>query len=572
MNSPRPDLLLSGQRRELLANLSHDLRTPLASMQGYLELLLLRHDQLSTAEARNYLQTASRQCERLSRLVSDLFELARLEADDVQLQPEAVALAELVQDMLQKFAAVAARRQVTLVGAPPADGAGRQVHADIRLIERLFDNLLDNALRHTPAGGEVGIRIAADGALTRVWVHDTGVGIAAEDLPGLFERYHRATRVGGPDGGGHAGLGLAISRRIAQLHGSSLDIVSTPPSGTSVSFTLPPADSPPTPPFRAVAPLAPAGDLQRALAGAEARRAAAEEDLRATEQRYLLALRGSQDGLWEWDLASGVVHLSPRWKGMLGFQADRLADDRRAWLERVHPDDREGFERTLERHVAGTDERLDQELRLLDHTGAVHHVLSRAIAIRDASGRATRVVGVDTDITRLRRVQSVLDAVADGTAGVHGAPLFAAMAEHFARALGVDEAFIAECLDQPATRVRTLGYWSSTRGPVPNFEFELSGTPCEDVLRGGEMCFHPQGVGQMFPREAAYQGYLGLPIVASDGRLLGHLALFHRQPLTDDVLVDRVFRIFLARAGSEIERLQALAQLQRLQASAPPGS
>jgi len=564
-------MLLSGQRRELLANLSHDLRTPLASMQGYLELLLLRHDQLPPAEARNYLQTASRQCDRLSRLVGDLFELARLEAEDMRPQSEAVALAELVQDMLQKFAALAARRQVKLVSTPPADVGGLQVHADIALVERLFDNLLDNALRHTPAGGEVGIRIVADGALVQVCVHDTGVGIAAEDLPGLFERYHRATRVGGPDGGGHAGLGLAISRRIAQLHGSSLDIVSTPQRGTSVSFTLPPAGSAP-PPSRAVAPSAQAADLQRALADAEARRAAAEADLRATEQRYLVALRGSQDGLWEWDLASGVVYLSPRWKSMLGFQADEMGNERSAWLERVHPDDRGAFEQALQRHIAGADERCDQELRLLDHSGAVRHVLSRAIAIRDEDGRATRVLGMDTDITRLRRVQAVLDAVADGTAGVHGHALFAAMAEHFARALGVDVAFIAECLDQPPTRVRTLGYWSSTRGSVDSFEFALSGTPCEDVLRGGEMCFHPQGVGQLFPREAAYQGYLGMPIMASDGRLLGHLALFHRQPLTDDVLVDRVFRIFLARAGSEIERLQALAQLQRLQAGTSPGT
>ena len=72
------------------------------------------------------------------------------------------------------------------------------------------------------------------------------------------------------------------------------------------------------------------------------------------------------------------------------------------------------------------------------------------------------------------------------------------------------------------------------------------------------MCFHPQGVAARFPRDAAYEAYLGMPIVASDGRLLGHLALFHRTPLTDDVMVGRVFQIFLARAASEIERLQAL--------------
>lgn len=543
---------LSGPPRELLANLSHDLRTPLASLQGYLELLLLQHERLPPAEARNYLETAARQGERLSRLVVDLFELARLEADETRADTEALAPAELVQDLLQKFAPEAERRQLRLSGPGPA--ALPLVRADIALLERLVDHLMGNALRHTPPGGEVGIALAADGERVRVSVHDTGEGIAPEELPGLFERYHRAARVGGPDDGGHGGLGLAIARRIAQLHGSTLDVDSAPQQGTRVSFTLARADAP----AAALPVAAPATDLRDALARSEARRAAAEADLRAAEQRYLAALRGSQDGLWEWELSSGAVHLSPRWKSMLGFEVAELADRRDAWFERVHPEDRAGFEQALARHIAGGGP-VDHELRLLDRHGGVRHVLSRATAIRDEHGLPYRVVGMDTDITRLRRVQAVLDAVADGTTGRHGSELFAALAEHFARALGVDVAFITECIDTPPTRVRTLAYWSRMRGAVPSFEFDLSGTPCEEVLHGGQMCFHPSGVAARFPRDAAYEAYLGMPIVASDGRLLGHLALFHRQALTDDVLVERVFRIFLARAASEIERLQALA-------------
>jgi PAS domain S-box-containing protein len=547
---------LSGPPRELLANLSHDLRTPLASLQGYLELLLLQHDRLPPAEARNYLETAARQGERLSRLVVDLFDLARLEADDMQPDLEPLPPAELAQDLLQKFAPEAARRQVQLVG--PDSAALPLVRADIGLVERLVDHLMGNALRHTPAGGAVGIALEVGVDSVRLCVHDSGAGIAAQDLPGLFERYHRAARVGGPDEGGHGGLGLAIARRIAQLHGSTLDVDSAPAQGTRVSFSLPRADAPAPPAPAAPDTAPPSADLRAALARSEARRAAAEADLRAAEQRYLAALRGSQDGLWEWELSSGAVHLSPRWKSMLGFEAAELADHRDAWLGRVHADDRAGFEQALARHIAGAGP-VDHELRLLDKQGGVRHVLSRATVIRGADGLPYRVVGMDTDITRLCRAQAVLDAVADGTAGQHGQALFAALAEHFARALGVDVAFIAECIDTPPTRVRTLAYWSRQRGAVPSFEFDLSGTPCEDVLRGGVMCFHPQGVAERFPREAAYQAYLGMPIVGSDGRLLGHLALFHRQPLGDEVLVDRVFRIFLARAASEIERLQALA-------------
>jgi len=550
---------VSGERRELLANLSHDLRTPLASMQGYLDLLLLQHDRLPPAEAHSYLQTAARQCQRLARLVGDLFDLARLEAEDMQPQAEAVALAELAQDLLQKFGAEATRRGVRLQAPAAQEAVALQVRVDIGLVERLLDHLVVNALRHTPAGGEVGIALDASPAGVRVCVHDTGSGIAAEDLPGVFERYQRAARVGGVDGQGHAGLGLAIARRIAQLHGSALHVDSAPQQGTRVSFTLPRAGANPAP-MSAPMSAPPAADLGAALARSEARRAAAEADLRATEQRYLSALRGSQDGLWEWELGSDAVHLSPRWKGMLGFAADELADHRSAWLERMHPDDRGAFEQALARHLDGLDARFDHELRLLHRDGSVRHVLSRGSALREEDGRALRVVGMDTDITHLRRVQAVLDAVADGSAGAYGSALFAALAEHFARALGVDVAFIAECIDRPPTRVRTLAYWSRSGGHRPSFEFELSGTPCAEVLQGGQACFHPQGLAERFPREAAYQAYLGMPIVASDGRLLGHLALFHGQPLGDEVLVERVFRIFLARAASEMERLQALGQ------------
>ena len=298
-----------------------------------------------------------------------------------------------------------------------------------------------------------------------------------------------------------------------------------------------------------------------ALQRSEAQRSALEADLRATEQRYTLALRGSQDGLWEWDIGSGAVHLSPRWKGMLGFDADELGNDVAAWRARVHPDDRAAFEAALQRHVDGTDARFDHEMRLLHKDGSARHVLSRGAAIRHDTGHAYRMVGMDTDVTRLRRVQAVLDAVADGTAGTSGAQFFEAMVQQFARALEVDVAFLAECIDQPVTRVRTLAYWSTAVGTRDSFEFALAGTPCEQVLNEGRACFHPQGVAEMFPREAGYQAYLGMPVIASDGRVLGHLALFNKRPLGDEVLVDRVYRIFLARAAAEIEKMQALARL-----------
>lgn len=309
------------------------------------------------------------------------------------------------------------------------------------------------------------------------------------------------------------------------------------------------------------------GEQQQALDRAEAARAAAEADLRATEQRYLLALRGSQDGLWEWDIGSGAVHLSPRWKGMLGFESGQLGDDLAAWRGRIHADDRAGFEQALAEHLAGRTARLDHALRLLHADGSPRHVLSRGVAIRDERGQPYRLVGLDTDVTALRRVQAVLDAVADGTAGTEGPRFFAAMVQHFARALEVDSAFITECADDPPTRVRTLAYWSAG-SPGHGFEYELAGTPCEAVIRGRRDTFHPEGLERLFPMEQGFEAYLGLPIFGSDGRVLGHLAFLDRRPRGDELIVDRVFRIFLARAAAEIERQHALALLQQARSAA----
>jgi PAS domain S-box-containing protein len=303
------------------------------------------------------------------------------------------------------------------------------------------------------------------------------------------------------------------------------------------------------------------GERTEALAQSQARLAQTQSELATTEERYLLALRSSQDGMWEWDLDAGNVRLSPRWKCMLGFDPHELGDDLAAWRGRIHPDDRDAFERAVAAHLADPRTPLDHEMRLLHKDGSTRHVLSRGVAIRRDGGTPGRMIGVDTDVTRLRRVQAVLDAVADGTAGTHGERFFAAMVQHFARALDVDTAFVAECADRPTTRVRTLAFWSKADGLRENFEFALQGTPCQEVINEGRACFHREGLAERFPREAGYEAYLGMPIVASDGRILGHLALFNRRPLGDEVLVERVYRIFIARAAAEMERLQALARL-----------
>jgi signal transduction histidine kinase len=229
-------------RRELVSNISHDLHTPLASVQGYVETLLLAGDGLDADTREQHLRTAMRHLKRLQRRIADLFELSKLDAGQVAPRLEPFRLGELLQDVVQDSQLAATERGVRLTLADGAETRAR-VLADIGLIERVLQNLVDNALRHTPRGGAVTLAIERDGADTwRVAVIDTGSGIAREHLPHIFERYWRADDA--PEQPGHgasAGLGLAIVKRILDLHGSAVRVLSDPPHGTRFEFSLPQA-------------------------------------------------------------------------------------------------------------------------------------------------------------------------------------------------------------------------------------------------------------------------------------------------------------------------------------------
>lgn len=220
-------------RRELVANVSHDLRNPLTTLQGYLETVQLAT--LSESQKQHYLDIATKQSVRLGTLVGELFDLAKLEADIVPVRKEPFVLSELLQDVLGEFQFAAEQRGVALV----ADLSTTPfVFADVSFIERVVQNLLDNALHHTPRGGMVAVTLNHSSYGVTVEVRDTGVGISLRELPHIFERYYRAPRTAETEGTG-AGLGLAISQRMLKLHGSRLRVSSKLGVGTTFSFTLP---------------------------------------------------------------------------------------------------------------------------------------------------------------------------------------------------------------------------------------------------------------------------------------------------------------------------------------------
>lgn len=220
------------ERRELVANISHDLRTPLSSLHGYLETLSLKDATLSAEERRRYLGIALDQSRKVGGLAQALLELVRLEHGFVQPVLEAFSLTDLLQDIFQKFELAAEARQVQLKAdfAPGAWGAC----ADLGLIERVLTNLVDNALRHTPGGGEIEISLRADGPQVQVRVSDSGPGIAEHLREGLFLR---PFTIGGARRDG--GLGLRIVHRILQLHGVNIRLVDEPGRGATFCFALP---------------------------------------------------------------------------------------------------------------------------------------------------------------------------------------------------------------------------------------------------------------------------------------------------------------------------------------------
>ncbi len=223
-------------RRELVANISHDLRSPLSSIQGYLETIQLRGDKITKKEIRAYLETVLGNTKKLNRLIDDLFELSKLDAENIQPDMEDVSLAELVQDLVLQFKPIAEKKGVKLQFSVP-ENPNALIKADINLLNRAITNLIDNAIAHTPEGGEVNITSVRKGKDFVLSVRDTGEGIPQVDIPHIFERFYQVDK--SRSSGTGTGLGLAIAQRIFSLHGAKITVESPPNTGTTFKVQIP---------------------------------------------------------------------------------------------------------------------------------------------------------------------------------------------------------------------------------------------------------------------------------------------------------------------------------------------
>jgi len=217
------------ERREIIANVSHDLRTPLTSLHGFLETLTHKRD-LSEAERERYLATALAQSGKVSQLAHELFELARIEHDASTFEREPFSLGDLVHDVVQELALLAAAKEQRLTAEVPANLP--HVVGSLRLIDRALTNLIANAIQHTPGGGEIVVTLRDVGHVVEIVVRDDGPGIPPEVREALLGSPPGAERAPG------SGLGLQIVRRILELHGSRIELDQSQ-RGTRIRFALP---------------------------------------------------------------------------------------------------------------------------------------------------------------------------------------------------------------------------------------------------------------------------------------------------------------------------------------------
>ena len=227
---------LEHERRELTTAISHDLRTPLASLRAMVESLA--DGVVDGDESKRYYGTMRREIERLNRMIDDLFELARIDAGALPLHRELISVEEVAADVVD-----ALQPQARLNSVAVGLRASGRVTANIdgARMERAIANLVRNAIQHTPAGGRIDVAVERENGWVDVRVSDTGEGIDPADLPRIWDRFYRAekSRRRGPGDAGGAGLGLAIVRGIVEAHGGTVAAESAPERGSTFTLRLP---------------------------------------------------------------------------------------------------------------------------------------------------------------------------------------------------------------------------------------------------------------------------------------------------------------------------------------------
>jgi signal transduction histidine kinase len=221
-------------RRELIANVSHDIRTPIAIIQGYIETMIIKEDVLNPQKKEEYMQLILKSTERLKRLVADLFELSKLEARQVQPKREVFLMADLLTEVSEKYKLLAQSKVIVIESK--FSSRLPMVFADMAMMERVLQNLMDNAIKFTPEQGRITIYLEELYNQIEVKIENSGEGIPQESVSKIFDRYYKVPKETPAES---TGLGLAIVKNILQIHQTDIVVMSERFGLTTFSFRLP---------------------------------------------------------------------------------------------------------------------------------------------------------------------------------------------------------------------------------------------------------------------------------------------------------------------------------------------
>lgn len=288
-----------------------------------------------------------------------------------------------------------------------------------------------------------------------------------------------------------------------------------------------------------------------------------ERRLGKSELRFRAAAQVTNDGIWDWDIAAGTIWRSPSIAALVGLDTRELDDSPVAWQRLIHPDDRAAVRASSERVLRGTADEFQAEYRVRRADGSYIYVLDKACALHDDSGEVVRMIGGIRDLTGRRRSQQALMGMAASVPNGDSDAFLRTLLTHLQAAIGADGGAIAR--PDEGGRMRTLAAVVDGK-PLGVLHYELAGSPCAQLVSLGEYIV-PDGLAAACPDAAGLPGlqaraYAGRHLVAADGRLLGVIFALFREPLADPDVLTAVLRVFAARAGAELERMDGAARMR----------